>query len=110
MGAYQLYNSYSTMLHLIHFTLSANNRYPLEIYGIYYNCRRFVRLWGDGNEGYPFEDLFRQRYTQEARSIQQFFEQPDKRNLVVRKQVGLYKFENVEHGIVCTICVNPKDT
>ena len=39
-----------------------------------------------------------------------FFEQPDKRNLVVRKQVGLYKFENIEHGIVCTICVNPKDT
>ena len=37
-----------------------------------------------------------------------FFEQFDKRNLAVRKQVGLYKFENIEHGIVCAICVNPK--
>ena len=39
----------------------------------------------------------------------EFFEQFDKRNLAVRKQVGLYKFENIEHGIVCAICVNPKE-
>ena len=39
----------------------------------------------------------------------EFFEQFDKRNLAVRKQVGLYEFENIEHGIVCAICVNPKE-
>ena len=38
----------------------------------------------------------------------EIFEQFNKQNLAVRKQVGLYEFENIEHGIVCTICVNPK--
>ena len=31
------------------------------------------------------------------------------RNVTVRKQVGLYEFENIEHGIICAICVNPKE-
>ena len=39
----------------------------------------------------------------------EFFEQFDKRNLAVRKQVGVYEFENIKHGIVCTICVNSKE-
>ena len=39
----------------------------------------------------------------------EFFEQFDKSNKGVCKQVGLYEFENIEHGIVCTICVNPKE-
>ena len=39
----------------------------------------------------------------------EFFERFDKRNLAVRKQVGLYEFENIEHGIVCAICVNRKE-
>ena len=29
----------------------------------------------------------------------EFFEQFEKRNEKVRKQVGLYEFENIEHGI-----------
>ena len=40
----------------------------------------------------------------------EFFEQFDKRNLAVRKQVGLYKFENIEHGIVCAIVSTPSNT
>ena len=39
----------------------------------------------------------------------EFFEQFDKRNVAFRKQVGLCEFENIEHGIVCDICVNPKE-
>ena len=39
----------------------------------------------------------------------EFLEQFDQRNLAVRKQVGLCAFENIEHGIVCAICVNPKE-
>ena len=39
----------------------------------------------------------------------EFFEQSDKPSLAVRKQVGLYEFENIEYGIVCAICVNPKE-
>ena len=39
----------------------------------------------------------------------EFFEQFNKRNLAVRKQVGLYEFENIEHGIVFVICVNLKE-
>ena len=27
----------------------------------------------------------------------------------MRKQVGLYEFENIEHGIICAICENPKE-
>ena len=38
-----------------------------------------------------------------------FFVPFNKRNEAVRKQVGLYEFENVEHGIICAICVNPKE-
>ena len=37
------------------------------------------------------------------------FAQFKKRNEAVREQVGLYKFENVQHRIICTICVDPKD-
>ena len=37
-----------------------------------------------------------------------FFEQFNMRNEAVRKQVGLYEFENIKNGIVCAICVNPK--
>ena len=37
------------------------------------------------------------------------FDKFNKRNNAVRKQVGLYEFENIEHGIVCVICVNPKE-
>ena len=35
----------------------------------------------------------------------EYFEHFDKQNLAVRKQVSLYEFENIEHGIVCAICV-----
>ena len=38
----------------------------------------------------------------------EFFAPFNKRNEAVRKQVGLYEFENIEHGIICAICVNPK--
>ena len=38
-----------------------------------------------------------------------FFDQFNMRNEAMRKQVGLYEFENIEHGIICTICVNPKE-
>ena len=38
-----------------------------------------------------------------------FFEQFNKQNLAVKKHVGLYEFENIEHGIVCALCVNPKE-
>ena len=40
----------------------------------------------------------------------EFFGQFNKRNEAVRKQVGLYEFENVEHGIICPICVNLRST
>ena len=39
----------------------------------------------------------------------EFFDNFSKRNEAIRKQVGLYKFENIEHGIICTSCVNPKE-
>ena len=39
----------------------------------------------------------------------EFFAQFNKRNEAVLKQVGLYEFENVEHGIICVIYVNPKE-
>ena len=39
----------------------------------------------------------------------EFFEQFNMRNVAVRKQVGLYEFENIEHGVICAICVNPKE-
>ena len=39
----------------------------------------------------------------------EFFTQFGKQNPAVRKQVGLYEFENIEHGIICAICVNPKE-
>ena len=38
----------------------------------------------------------------------EFFAQFNNRNEALCKQVGLYEFENVEHGIICIICVNPK--
>ena len=37
-----------------------------------------------------------------------FFQQFGKRNESIREQVGLYKFRNIEHRIICTICINPK--
>ena len=39
----------------------------------------------------------------------EFFTQFGKQNPAVRKQVGLYEFENIEHGIICAIYVNPKE-
>ena len=39
----------------------------------------------------------------------EFFKQFGKRNEAVRKQVGLYKFENIKQGIICAICINPKE-
>ena len=39
----------------------------------------------------------------------EFFERFGKRKEAIRKQVGLYKFENIEQGIICAICVNPKE-
>ena len=39
----------------------------------------------------------------------EFFDQFNMRNEAVRKQVGLYEFENIEHGIICAICENPKE-
>ena len=39
----------------------------------------------------------------------EFFEQYGKRNESIRKQVGLYEFKNVEQGIICAICINPKE-
>ena len=38
-----------------------------------------------------------------------YFEQFNKHNVSIRKQIGLYKFENIEHGIICGICINPKE-
>ena len=38
-----------------------------------------------------------------------FFAQFNKRNETIGKQVGLYEFKNVEHSIICTICLNPKE-
>ena len=38
-----------------------------------------------------------------------YFEQFNKRNLSIREQAGLYEFENIEHGIICAICINPKE-
>ena len=42
-------------------------------------------------------------------SSHEFFEQFENRNKKVMKQVGLYEFENIEHGIICSINVNPKE-
>ena len=39
----------------------------------------------------------------------EFFKQFDERNEAVHKQVSLYEFENIEHGIVCNVYVNPKE-
>ena len=39
----------------------------------------------------------------------EFFEQFGKRNESIRKHVELYEFENIEHGIICAIFVNPKE-
>ena len=38
-----------------------------------------------------------------------FFDQFNKRDISVRKQVGLFEFENIEHRIICAIKVNPKE-
>ena len=38
-----------------------------------------------------------------------FYNQFNMGNEAVRKQVGLYEFENIEHGIICALCVNPKE-
>ena len=37
------------------------------------------------------------------------FAQFNKRNEAIRKQVGLWEFENVEHGMICAICVKPNE-
>ena len=39
----------------------------------------------------------------------EFFEQFGKRNEAIRKQLGLYEFENIEQGIICAIYVNAKE-
>ena len=39
----------------------------------------------------------------------EFFTQFNQTNQAVPIQVGLYQFENAEHGIICTISVNPKE-
>ena len=39
----------------------------------------------------------------------EFFKQFDKGNEAVHKQVSLYEFENIEHGFVCIVDVNPKE-
>ena len=39
----------------------------------------------------------------------EYFEQFNKRNVSIRKQIGLYEFENIEHGIICGICICPKE-
>ena len=39
----------------------------------------------------------------------EFFEQFGKRNEAFRKQFGLYEFENIEQGIICALCINPKE-
>ena len=39
----------------------------------------------------------------------EFFERFGKRNNSIRKQVALSEFENIEHSIICRICVNPKE-
>ena len=39
----------------------------------------------------------------------EFFAQFNMKNGAGRKQVSLYEFHNVEHGIICAICVNPKE-
>ena len=42
-------------------------------------------------------------------SFDVFFDQFNKRDISVRKQVGLFEFENIEHRIICAIKVNPKE-
>ena len=39
----------------------------------------------------------------------EFFKQYGKRNELVQKQVGLYELENIEQGIICALCINPKE-
>ena len=39
----------------------------------------------------------------------EFFKHFDKGNEAVHKQVSLYEFENIEHGFVCIVDVNPKE-
>ena len=39
----------------------------------------------------------------------EYFEQFNKRNVSIRKQIGLYEFKNIEHGIIFGICVSPKE-
>ena len=40
-------------------------------------------------------------------SSHKFFEQFEEKNERLRKQVGLYEFENIEYGIICSVNVNP---
>ena len=42
-------------------------------------------------------------------SSHKFFEQFEEKKERLRKQVGLYEFENIEHGIICSVNVNPKE-
>ena len=38
-----------------------------------------------------------------------FFAQFYKKIEAVRKQVSFYEFDNIEHGIICAICISPKE-
>ena len=38
-----------------------------------------------------------------------YFEKFGKGNGATRQRVSLCEFENIEHGIICKICVNPKE-
>ena len=38
-----------------------------------------------------------------------FFAQFNKKIEAVRKQISLYEFDNVEHGIICAICISYKE-
>ena len=38
-----------------------------------------------------------------------YFEKFGKGNDATRQRVSLCEFENIEHGIICKICVNPKE-
>ena len=39
----------------------------------------------------------------------EYFEQFNKHNVSIRKQVSFCEFENIEHGIICAIYVNLKE-
>ena len=66
-------------------------------------------LWWNGNEDVLLRIFLDKEIHLRLDLSGKFFDKFGKRNEAIRKQIELYKFENIEHGIICTICVNPKE-